>query len=246
MPQWSVIIPAFNEAERLPDTLLHLAKNFPRFGSFEVIVVDDGSTDQTSEVARRFGPHFPCPLRVLRLSENKGKGAAVRLGISQATGKWILVTDADNAIPCENLEHFLPFQEKYPLIIGSKYLQQLPERSLSRSLMAKSANRLVRLLFKLAFTDTQAGFKVIRADVAKDLFAQMQVNRWAYDVELLALAMASNCPIREVAVTWDPTSTHSQVRFIPASLTSLSEILGIKTRMLCGRYSFHAHSSRQS
>jgi dolichyl-phosphate beta-glucosyltransferase len=235
-PQWSVVIPAFNEAGRLPETLRVLAETFPQFGSFEVIVVDDGSTDATSDRARQAAEELKLTHRIIRLARNQGKGAAVRAGLQDARSPWILIADADNAIPFSNLQNFLPFMASYPIIIASKYSTGEHHKNLSRTLLAQGGNWLVRILFSLPFSDTQAGFKVIKTSLAHILSAEMRTNRWAYDIELLALATAHGYPVKEVGVAWDHSTQNSRVSVTSAGISSLKEIFRIKWRLISGAY----------
>ena len=236
VPQWSLVIPAFNEASRLPATLRSIAEDMPAYGTFEVVVVDDGSTDSTAATAEEVAKQLGIAHQVVRLSRNQGKGAAVRAGVSLAEGEWVLLADADGAVPLRNLTRFVGLRGEYPVIIGSKYAhEERVKRKASRTLLARGSNWLIRHSFNFSFADTQCGFKLIRGDVAHDFFGRMRINRWAFDIELLALAQAEGIPVKEVGVEWNDDG-YSRVGVVSSSLSSLAEVLRIKWLLATGAY----------
>jgi dolichyl-phosphate beta-glucosyltransferase len=204
-PQLSIVVPAYNEAERLGPTLQAMAQWLRRRGrSWELIVVDDGSTDDTVAIAQAEAAEVP-EIRVLELGANRGKGAAVRTGILDARGERILFSDADLATPIEELgklEHEL--DAGFDIAIASRALpgsdlrvRQHP----AREMMGRSFNTMVRLLLLGGIRDTQCGFKLFRGEVARDLFSAATVDRFAFDVEILLLAQG-RYRVAEVPVTW--------------------------------------------
>lgn len=202
----TIVIPAYNEESRLPASLGSIAAYLaarPAAPRIEVLVVDDGSADATGaraeEAARRHG----LPLRVLRLSANRGKGAAVRAGCLEAAGALVLVSDADFSTPVYEWEKLAA--ARAPVAIGSRALDEalVKERQpLFRQAMGKLFNRLVRLVAVPGIRDTQCGFKLFTREAAREIFSRAKVDRFAYDVEALVLARKLGYAIAEVPVLW--------------------------------------------
>lgn len=200
-PFLSVVIPAFNEAERLPRTLGRLADYLRAFGrSHEILVVDDGSSDATAERARAAGA------TVLRNDKNRGKGHAVRRGMLEARGQRRLMTDADLSTPIEELKRFLETMDRgFDVVIGSR---ALPGANIEvhqpwfRENMGRLYNLFVRALAVPGLRDTQCGFKLWSAAAALDAFAPARLDGFSFDVEALYLARKRGYRIAEVPVTW--------------------------------------------
>lgn len=228
--QISVVIPAYEEALRLGASLERILAYLEERGeTFEVLVVDDGSADATAEVAAAFTERG---VRVLRLPENRGKGAALRTGVLASRGETVLVTDADLSTPIADLGVLEPHLATHPVVIGSRAVADsnlVVRQPLHRELMGKTFNRLVRLLAVRGLADTQCGFKLLRGDVARSLFADLTVDRFAYDVELLWLARRRGLEIAEVGVTW-VDSPQSRVSPLRDSANMLLDILKLRWR----------------
>ena len=227
----SIVIPAYNEERRIGASLekvrAYLAsKPF----AAEVIVVDDGSTDRTSAVARETLPAGP-PLRTIRLESNQGKGYAVRTGVLASTGETVLFTDADLSTPIEELDKFLTrLEEGFDVVIGSRAVPGCDIRvrqARPREAMGKFFNRLVRLFVMKGCPDTQCGFKVFRRKAALDLFSRLETKGFAFDVEVLLLARKRGYRIAEVPVVWCD-SPPSRVRLVKSSWQMLRELLRIR------------------
>lgn len=235
--KWTVVIPAYNEAERIEKTLARIAVYTQRRPGGEVIVVDDGSVDETSRIIQDVAaPNLS--IKLIRHASNRGKGAAVRTGIGLARGEWILVMDADGSVAIEELELLLPPLQHVPIVIGSKYLDpsaDTHQQDLIRTLIAKGGNFLVRQIFGLRYTDTQCGFKLLNHDVATDLFQRMVINRWGFDIELLVLAQRLGYSVREIPIHWTNTDD-SRVSVVPAARDTIWELAQIWWRLLRGRY----------
>jgi dolichyl-phosphate beta-glucosyltransferase len=202
----SIVIPAFNEEERLPASLgavsAYLAAR-PSAPRVEVLVVDDGSSDATASRGEDAGRRHGLDLRVLRLPKNRGKGFAVRTGCLEAAGRLILVSDADFSTPIYEWEKLA--SANAPVAIGSRALDEslVKERqSLGRRAMGKLFNQIARLLLVPGIRDTQCGFKLFTREAARAIFGRAQVDRFAFDVEVLALARELGYPIAEVPVLW--------------------------------------------
>jgi dolichyl-phosphate beta-glucosyltransferase len=203
----SLLIPAYNEGMRLNDGVARLraaiASGAIDPGTTEFIVVDDGSSDDTTARAEALFSPFP-HVRLLRLAENHGKGGAVRAGVAVASAPVIAFADADMAIDPAQTPQFIGALAQADVAIGSRAASgaSVNRSSLHRSLMNRAFNRLVNLLTNVALDDTQCGFKAFRAPVAKLLFHCSTTERFAFDVEILSLARRFGLVIAEVPVQW--------------------------------------------
>lgn len=204
----SIIIPAYNEAERLPATLENIHQYFASGASafllHEVIVVDDGSTDATEQTASAWQERLP--LHVLRLSQNRGKGAATRAGMLQASGEYHLLYDADGATPLEMLEQFAHAvrEQGAHIVIGSRVHEggsDLVRMSFHRRLMGRTYHALCSRLAP-GIRDTACGCKLFAASVSHDVFSRQTVDRFAFDVEVLSISLQRGYRIRELPVHW--------------------------------------------
>lgn len=203
----SIVIPAYNEEERLISTLkkifafINNEQNQYQLKA-EIIVVSDGSTDRTKEfVLQEFGDK----LNFIELPFNMGKGAAVREGILKSKGDLVLFTDADGSTPIEELNKLkLKIQEGFDLVIGSRKDPNLVNKKqpFYRIIIGRLFNIIAKGLMGIQVEDTQCGFKLIKGEIGRDLFAQMKINGFSFDVELLYLAVKSNLKIKEEAVIW--------------------------------------------
>ncbi|MFK0106284.1 dolichyl-phosphate beta-glucosyltransferase [Streptomyces sp. NPDC091217] len=202
----SVVIPAYNEEERLGPTLdavtRYLADNESRFGSWEVIVSDDGSTDGTREVAALRHPR----VRLVTADRNRGKGNALRLGVAASSGGRVLVTDADLAAPIEELERLdKALSEGSAAAIGSRAVpgaEITDHQSRLRELLGRAGNLLIRATAVPGIRDTQCGFKLFDGDQARAAFADSRLDGWGIDVEVLQHLHRNGLPIAEVPVRW--------------------------------------------
>lgn len=203
-PQLSIVIPAYNEAERLPVFLPAVIEYAQRYSPpAEIVVVDDGSADETSYYVRNLTNQFPF-IRLLVQPVNKGKGAAVRRGMLEARGSYILFADADGATPIGEASKLLEEAKKGgDVVIASRQLvDSESSRSLFRGLLGAVFYRLTNLLAVPGIADTQCGFKLMPRAIARDLFAMLKEDGWAFDVELLYLSQKRGLTIVEVPVTW--------------------------------------------
>jgi len=228
----SIVIPAYNEERRLGPSLEKIrgylaAKQY----NAEIIVVDDGSTDRTAEVAAA-ALEGRLPYRVLRREKNMGKGFSVREGVLASSGEVILFTDADLSTPIEELGKFLGrLDEGFDVVIGSRALPGCEIRvrqSAPRETMGKIFNRLVRLFVMKGCLDTQCGFKSFRRAAAMDLFSRLQTRGFSFDVELLVLAGKLGYRVGEVPVVWC-NSPPSRVRIVRSSWRMLRELWRIRS-----------------
>ena len=236
-PFLSLIIPAFNEENRLPRTLSQVFTFTEKqpFSS-EVLIAENGSTDRTYEIAREFVQRRT-NARVLRM-EQRGKGAAVRGGILAARGDYRFICDADLSMPIDEVNKFLPpALTDYDVAIGSRELpgsRRYDEPSY-RHWGGRAINFAIQTLILPGLNDTQCGFKCFRAQAAEDLFARQTLSGWSFDIEILYLARRRGYRIKEVAINWH-FGPESKVSAVTDALRMLTDIFRIRLRALLGRY----------
>jgi dolichyl-phosphate beta-glucosyltransferase len=234
-PELSVVIPTYNEAERILPTLGAMAVTLCGFNApWELIVSDDGSKDGTCELIETLGW---ANLRVLR-HPNTGKGGAVRRGVLAARGELILFADADNSTPIEELPRLVTELDfGADISIGSRAMAGAREENKSRLRRAASdgLRGLVRLVTGLKTQDTQCGFKLFKRDVAQDLFARQRLNGFAFDLEILYLARKCGYGVAEVPVRWFD-APGSKIVALRDGLRFLSDLGQILEHDLLGRY----------
>ncbi len=229
----SIVIPAYNEALRLPKTLETIGA-YAETGTVditEVIVVDDGSRDPTAEVSRK--GQAGLEVRCVSYRENAGKGYAIRRGVIEAKGDLVLISDADLSTPIEEVEKLLAALDEADVAIGSRAV----DRSLIRvsqpwyrDRMGRVFNWLLRSITGVPFSDTQCGFKLLPAAEAREIFAVAIVDGFAWDVELLLLAGRWNLKIAEVPVLWF-NSPQSRVSIIGDPLKMLRDVIRLRLRL---------------
>lgn len=235
----SVVIPAYNEEKRLPGTLPHLWRALNRrFGNFEIIIVDDGSSDKTADYAARFAEEYP-EVRVISYGSNRGKGFAVRTGMLAAKGKYVLFSDADLSTPLREVRKLIrALEQGAGVAIGSRALQEskiVEYQPFYRVLMGKTFNKIVRFLAVRGIADTQCGFKCFRRESAREIFSQCRIDGFGFDVEVLFVAGKKGIKISEVGVLWR-NDTESKVDPIHHSLQMLKEILLVRWYGMIGCY----------
>jgi len=229
----SVIIPAYNEAERLPQTLDEAYRWLTEImgEAFEIIVVDDGSSDATVERAEEMISSRP-QLKILQQSENRGKGAAVKRGMLEAMGDIRLFMDADHSTHIREAEKALAAIAKgSDVIIASR---QHPESDISvhqswlREHMGQSFNFIMRSIVGLKMEDTQCGFKAFTARAAEDIFSRQKLEGFSFDVELLFLASKLGYRIAEIPVEWI-NEPNSRVRMIADPALMFADVIRIRS-----------------
>jgi dolichyl-phosphate beta-glucosyltransferase len=205
----SIIIPAYNEETRLPSTLRTITAwlSAHQWSFCEVLVVDDGSRDGTVAVAEEFAKDSRC-LRVLRYPGNRGKGFAVRTGMLEAKGDWVLFSDADLSSPIEEFDKLSTAAERdsAAIAIGSRALDRSligVHQPLFRERAGQVYNLAMRAALGLDLADTQCGFKLYRRDAAKAVFSRQKLERFSFDAEVLFIARKLGFPITEVPVRWN-------------------------------------------
>lgn len=216
-PYLSVIIPAYNEAKRLPLTLIDIDKHLSEQEySYEIIVVDDGSTDATAEIVNRFKPLID-NLKLIQNKDNRGKGAVVRQGMMSAKGNWRVFMDADNSTAIVEFNKMLPYlDEGYEIVIGSRVVRGAkmnPPQALHKRLMGMLGNLFIQLVVLRGIKDTQCGFKCFSQEAVERIFPLCRIDKWGFDVEALALARAMRYDIKEMPVHWvNDRRTHVSFR----------------------------------
>jgi dolichyl-phosphate beta-glucosyltransferase len=231
MSRISIIIPAKDEQERLPPFLRTVIEFCRRSThSYEIIVVDDGSKDQTANVSLSFQKEFPS-LKVISLGSNHGKGYAVKQGFFAAQGDIVLFLDADGSTQPQEIERHLGlFDQGYDIVIGSRVLRdgksQVKAKAYRRW-MGVVFNFLVSRILIKGIKDSQCGFKMFRAPLIKDLFGRLHLEGYGFDLELLYLAQKMDLRIKEVAVNWSHVDG-SKIDLFKDSLRMFYNIIQIR------------------
>lgn len=204
-PYLSVVIPAYNEAKRIGKTLGEMINYLTRQPfEWEIIVVDDGSVDETAAIAAQQLKSYPHV--ILRHLKNRGKGYAVKQGMLRAKGRYVLFSDADLSTPIEEVEGFLHLLQKgYDLVIASRALASSRieiRQPFWREWMGRGFNRIARILSFKKIRDSQCGFKAFRREVSRDLFSAQKLTGFCFDAEIIYLAQKRGYRIFEAPVTW--------------------------------------------
>lgn len=238
-PSVAVVIPAYNEAARIEPTLQAIVSCLRGWGRvFEVLVVDDGSRDETSAVVEGLRSDLR-ELRLIRLAQNQGKGYAVRTGVLNTRHDLILMCDADLATPIEELARLEPAVEAgADVAIGSRELSAADvtvEARWYRRVMGRTFHVIVESLTVKGFQDTQCGFKLFKGPVAQDLFTRMRMAGFSFDVELLVMARRRHYRVEEIPVNW-AHKPGSRVNLVTDSLRMLVDLVRIRRNCLRGSY----------
>lgn len=241
----SVIIPAYNEAKRIKRTLLSVHDYLSKQQyDYEILVVDDGSKDTTTNVVRDMAPHVS-HLRVIYNKENHGKGWAVRQGMLQARGEYRLFMDADNSTSIDQVDGMLPFLEKagqggqgYDIVIGSRRIKGsriAVKQPWIRDFLGGIFRTIVHTLVPLGLKDSQTGFKIFSAESALVIFSKQSIFRWAFDVEILAIAGLKGFKIKEAPIVWT-NDQESHVK-LGGMVSMLLEVVKIRLNLWDEKYS---------
>ena len=239
-PAISIVIPAYNEERRLPRSLERICAYLKERGwDGEVIVVDDGSTDQTAQIVRERQKQIPA-LRLVQNGRNRGKGFSVRHGMLEARARIAIFTDADLSSPIEEADKLLGVMGggRYDVAIGSRAVDRtlITERqSRFREIAGIIFNKLVQLVTGLEFVDTQCGFKAFAVEKMKPVFEQQRIEGFGFDPEILFLAKRNRLRITEVPVRW-AHDADSRVHMVRDSLRMFWDLLKVRWNWLLGRY----------
>lgn len=238
-PEYSIVIPAYNEARRITATLEKVLAYVAGQGwAAEVVVVNDGSRDETAAIVSGFAARNAA-VRLVENPGNRGKGFSVRNGMLQARGQWLLFTDADLSSPIEEAPKLVEaLRAGADVAIGSRWLErqsQTKRQPLYRQIIGRVFNGLLHGILRLPYKDTQCGFKAFTHAAAQELFSRQLVDRWAFDPELLFLARKLRMKVEEVPVAWahDKLSTIRPFRDGPRMFW---ELLLVRWYAATGRY----------
>lgn len=254
----SIIIPVYNESERISNTLLEIdryltSERFKEFVAgyntdqnvkgYEIIVVDDGSRDNTVEIARNFRGILK-NLKVIANDQNHGKGYVVRQGMLAARGRFRIFTDADNSTSIDHIERALPYFYgrgidgiKYSMVIGSRSIKGVRiavRQPFYKEILGKLGNKFIQIVAVWGIFDTQCGFKGFEEKAARAIFKRVSINRWGFDIEVLAIARLLEYKIKEFPVTWinDPKSHVTLIAYLQV----LWETVRVRVNIWRGKY----------
>jgi glycosyltransferase involved in cell wall biosynthesis len=236
---YSIVIPAFNESARIGATLADVVRCIQANGwNAEIIVVDDGSTDNTSAIVKTFADLYPF-VHLLPNGRNCGKGYSVRNGMLHAAGEIVLFTDADLSSPMEEAHRlFAAIREGADAAIGSRWLEssrQKIRQPFYRRFFGRCFNFVTRMIMRLPFADTQCGFKAFTRQAAQTVFQLQRIERWGFDPEILFIALKRGYVVREVPVTWGHDE-RSRISYLRDGLQMLKELVLIRWNALTGVY----------
>ncbi|MCL5795734.1 MAG: glycosyltransferase family 2 protein [Patescibacteria group bacterium] len=234
----SIIIPIYNEESRIKPTLEKVLDYFRHAKyDWQIILVNDGSSDQSEQIIKKDIEGF-ANISLISYAKNQGKGYAVRQGVAAAKGQYILFMDADMSTPIEEISKLLAVIDKYPIIIGSRYLDKgniIVKQPWIRRLISRLGNKIIKTLLKLPYQDTQCGFKIFANTAAKKIFSRAQINHWGFDIEILAIAKILGYRVKEVAVTWH-NDARSKVRAGRDAWHTFQEVIKIRSNIKSGVY----------
>jgi dolichyl-phosphate beta-glucosyltransferase len=238
-PKYSIVIPAYNETARIERALSSVSGCIRKSGwDAEVLVVDDGSTDNTAALVESWAREHP-EVRLIRNDRNRGKGYSVRNGMLRAAGEILMFTDADLSSPIEEAERlFAAIAEGADVAIGSRWLlgrRIVHKQPLYRRIFGRCFNALTRTIMRLPFADTQCGFKAFRREAAQLVFGLQRIERWGFDPEILFIGIRRGLKIAEVPVTWGHDE-RSRISYLRDGMQMLLELVFVRWNALTGRY----------
>ncbi|MCU1314169.1 MAG: glycosyl transferase, group 2 family [Acidobacteriaceae bacterium] len=236
---YSIIIPAYNEAARIEGALRSVTECIRERGwDAELLVVDDGSTDDTAAIVEHWERSHP-EVKLIRNERNRGKGYSVRHGMLRASGDVVMFTDADMSSPIEEAERlFAAIAGGADVAIGSRWLtgkRIVHKQPLYRRFFGRCFNALTRTIMRLPFADTQCGFKAFRSKAASMVFGLQRIERWGFDPEILFIALRRGLRVTEVPVTWGHDE-RSRISYLRDGVQMLAELVFIRWSAATGWY----------
>jgi dolichyl-phosphate beta-glucosyltransferase len=238
-PKYSIVVPAYNERARILPTLEAVIAAVRSHGwSAEVIVVNDGSTDETASLIRKFASTAP-EVRLMENPGNRGKGYSVRSGLLHALGEVVMFTDADLSAPIDEAQRlFDAIASGADIAIGSRWLatsRQTHRQPMYRQIFGRCFNMLTRAVMGLPYADTQCGFKAFTRQAAQTVFQLQTIERWGFDPEILFIARKRGFRVQEVPVSW-AHDARSRISYLRDGLQMLKELAIVRWNALIGRY----------
>lgn len=244
---YSIVIPAYNESERIQSSLKKIVAFLSKQDwQVEVLVVNDGSRDNTAEIVRQYAAEYSY-IRLIENPGNRGKGYSIRNGMLQATGDVVLFSDADLSAPItEAPKLFAEIEKGADVAFGSRWLiseTQTERQSILRQIAGRTYNLLMRVLLGLKYKDTQCGFKAFSRKAVETIFTRQRIERWGFDVELLFLAQKFHLNIIEVPVAW-AHDDRSKINPLVDGIKMFGEMITIRWNAITGKYSEpHVHKT---
>jgi dolichyl-phosphate beta-glucosyltransferase len=241
-PHLSVVIPSYKEGERIGQTLLEIEKYFSDKGyDYEILVVVDGSPDNTAQIARNYSAQVK-NLRVIENTENHGKGYVVRQGLLEAKGKYRLFMDADGSTSITHLDKFLPeFENGYDAVIGSRDIEgafiQIHQAKY-KEMLGDMGNWAIRIVLGLwTYPDTQCGFKILSQKAAEEVASRMVIDRFGFDYELIILTLKLGFKVKQLPVRWLNEEGSTVTLFGPNGYVQVFvDLFKTKWRLITGKY----------
>ncbi|OHB69459.1 MAG: hypothetical protein A2W23_04135 [Planctomycetes bacterium RBG_16_43_13] len=240
MKTLSIVLPCYNEETNIESAINRIYGYLSNIGyAFEIITVDDGSTDGTAHLIEEISRKIK-EIRMIHYVANRGKGYAVRIGMLSAIFDKVLFLDCDMAVPIEELDKFIPYIEKgYDIVVGSKRLagsELIKKESPLREFLGRGFVSVSNLILGTRATDITRGFKLFKRNIAREIFSRQRLERWGFDAEILFIAQKRGYKIKEVPVSFSH-GRNSKVNVARDILYSLWELLIIRYNDLKGVYS---------
>lgn len=230
----SIVIPAYNEASRVGKTVQKI-HDYMKDQKHEIIVVSDGSSDNTVSVVKQL--NIPT-VKTIEYSPNRGKGYAVKTGMLQAKGDYILFSDADLSTPIEQIQKFMPYAFEFDVMIGSRALDRrllAKKQPFYRDFIGRVFNKIVRIFAVRGIKDTQCGFKWFTRKAAKEVFTKVSIEGFGFDVEALMIAQKLGYKIKEIPVVWINDEA-TKVSPIKDSIRMFCDVLKVRYNAMTGKY----------
>ncbi|MFQ5620446.1 MAG: dolichyl-phosphate beta-glucosyltransferase [Candidatus Nanoarchaeia archaeon] len=229
----SIVIPVYNEEVRVVEGITAKLE-YAKKGDFEIIVVDDGSTDNTKKIVQEQFPN----VKLMGYEHNKGKGNAVKMGMLAAKGDLVLFTDLDLSTPMEELDKFLPYLKEFDIVIGSRAMKESKvekHQDFYREFAGKTFNKIVRIFAVRGIKDTQCGFKLFTRKAAQDIFPRVTIEAWGFDIEALMIARLLGYKIKELPVKW-VDDDRTKLNLVKASIRMFFDIFQVRWNTILGKY----------